>query len=109
MAGVVYADVEGEVKNKPAKKCKCKGCARRTKAVSGFCWQHWDMAENKCKPRTLEEILEDWLKQPGTFITPHETKFIIDMRNAAKYGVGYGWMQQIIGWEWASKDKHALK
>lgn len=25
-------------------KCKAKGCRRKTKTQSGFCWQHWDMA-----------------------------------------------------------------
>jgi hypothetical protein len=52
----------------------------------------------------LEQRLEQWLKQPGTVVTDAERQFIRDMRWAAEHGVGYGWMQQIIEWEWQSKD-----
>jgi hypothetical protein len=52
---------------------------------------------------TLEERLDVWLKQPGTFVTEAERAFIADMRKAAAAGVGYGWMQQIAEWEWQSK------
>lgn len=51
---------------------------------------------------TLEQRLADWLKQPGAFITPAERQFIEDMRKARTAGVGYGWMQQMIEWEWKS-------
>jgi hypothetical protein len=52
---------------------------------------------------TLEERLAEFLKQPGTFVTEAEMQFIRDMRKAAERGVGYGWMQQVIGWEWEHK------
>jgi len=54
-------------------------------------------------PRTLEQRIDEWLKQPGTFVTEHERRFILDMRSAAMNHVGYGWMQQITEWEWQSK------
>lgn len=56
---------------------------------------------------TLEDRLAEWLKQPGTFVTPAEHQFIADMRKAAAAGVGYGWMQQVTEWEWQSKSDHA--
>jgi len=56
---------------------------------------------------TLEERLEQWLRQPGTCVTREERTFIEDMRKARAAGVGYGWMQQIIEWEWQSKDPKA--
>lgn len=48
----------------------------------------------------IEQRLDEWLKQPGTFVTPAELQFVRDMRKAAEHGVGYGWMQQVIQWEW---------
>jgi hypothetical protein len=56
---------------------------------------------------TLEDRLNQWLRQPGTFMTPAEWQFIADMRKAAAAGVGYGWMQQIAEWEWQSKDPNS--
>lgn len=53
---------------------------------------------------TVEERLNVFLRQPGTFVTAAERQFIADMRKAAAAGVGYGWMQQITEWEWQSKD-----
>jgi hypothetical protein len=53
---------------------------------------------------TLEERLKEHLSSPGAYITEAEKRFIIDMRIAALEGVGYGWMRQIILWEWQSKD-----
>jgi hypothetical protein len=38
---------------------------------------------------------------------PAEAQFILDMRCAAKRGVGYGFMQQVIEWEWQSKGPGA--
>jgi hypothetical protein len=55
---------------------------------------------------TLEERLDQFLKQPGTSITHEELGFIAHMRECASHGVGYGWMQQVIEWEWQSKDPH---
>ena len=52
---------------------------------------------------SLETKMQEWLKQPGTFVTDPELQFVEDMRKAASAGVGYGWMQQIIEWEWQSK------
>lgn len=48
----------------------------------------------------VEDRLAVWLQQPGTTITPAEREFLTDMRKASRAGVGYGWMQQIIEWEW---------
>lgn len=53
---------------------------------------------------TVEEILAIHHKQPGAFTTPAEYQFIRDMRKAAAAGVGYGWMKQIISWEWKHLD-----
>lgn len=53
-------------------------------------------------PKTLEDRLNEWLKQPGTFVTREQLQFISDMRKARAAGVGYGWMQQVIEWEWQS-------
>jgi hypothetical protein len=52
---------------------------------------------------TLEEHMAEWLKQPGTLVTPAEKRCIEAMRDAARDGVGYGWMQQVIEWEWQTK------
>jgi len=54
------------------------------------------------KPPTIEEFLSEFLKRPGAFITPAELIFIANMREAAKQGVGYGWMKQFIDLEWNS-------
>lgn len=51
---------------------------------------------------TVEQKLDDWLQQPGAFVTQAERQFIADMRKARSAGVGYGWMQQMIEWEWQS-------
>lgn len=53
---------------------------------------------------TVEEILAQWQKQPGAVVTPAERQFIADMRKAAAAGVGYGWMRQVVGWEWKAVD-----
>jgi len=53
---------------------------------------------------SIEKKLQKFLKQPGAMpMTSHEHRFILDMRTAASNGVGYGWMQQIIEWEWQEK------
>lgn len=52
---------------------------------------------------TVEEKLELWAKQPGAYVSPTEREFIVQMRSFAAAGIGYGWMQQIIEWEWQSK------
>jgi hypothetical protein len=57
---------------------------------------------------SLENKLARWLEQPGTFMTSAERQFIADMRKAASAGVGYGWMQQIIEWEWQDKGDGAI-
>lgn len=36
-----------------------------------------------------------------------EWQFIADMRNARAHGVGFGWMQQVIEWEWQAKTPGA--
>lgn len=59
-------------------------------------------------PRTLEQRLAEWASQPGAVVTAPERTFIALMRNAAASGVGYGWMQQVIEWEWQSKGLGAL-
>jgi hypothetical protein len=51
---------------------------------------------------SVESKLELWARQPGARVTQAEWQFIADMRHAAANGVGYGWMQQIIEWEWQS-------
>lgn len=56
---------------------------------------------------TVEDRVKEWLKQPGARVMPGETEFIADMRKAALHGVGYGWMQQVIEWEWQSKGAGA--
>ena len=55
---------------------------------------------------TVEDKLREWLDSaPGAFVTTPEIDFIRDMRSAAKGGVGYGFMQQVIEWEWNSQVK----
>lgn len=58
-------------------------------------------------PLTLEQRLAQWASQPGAFVTAAEWEFIQHMRDAARCGVGYGWMQQIIEWEWDEKSPHS--
>jgi hypothetical protein len=56
---------------------------------------------------SIESRIAEWLKQPGTAVTPAEREFITLFRAAAANGVGYGWMQQVIEWEWQeSMQKH---
>ncbi len=66
----------------------------------------------KCKaperPPSLEQILERWAEQPGAVVTPVEWAFIEAMRVARRAGVGYGWMRQVIAWEWAHHDGAAV-
>lgn len=58
---------------------------------------------------TLEEKLGEWEKQgPTAVVWPAERQFIDDMRKAAAAGIGYGWMQQVIEWEWQSKGPGAF-
>jgi hypothetical protein len=57
---------------------------------------------------TLEQRLRQWAEQPEAVVTGEEWQFIEYMRTAAKSGVGYGWMQQVIEWEWQSKGVGAL-
>lgn len=64
------------------------------------------MTDRAPTPLTVEERLAEWMKQPGAYVTESERWFIDKMRLAAASGVGYGWMQQVIEWEWQTKDKH---
>lgn len=50
--------------------------------------------------KTVEQRLADFLIQPGARVSNSELRFIADMRVAAREGVGYGFMQQVIEWEW---------
>lgn len=58
--------------------------------------------------QTVEQRLEAWRQQPGAVVTDAEWDFIAAMRRHAERGVGYGWMQQVIEWEWQSKGPGAL-
>lgn len=50
---------------------------------------------------TVEERLAEWQAQsPACRTTGPEWQFIRMVRDAASKGVGYGWMQQVIEWEW---------
>lgn len=50
---------------------------------------------------TVEERLAVWAAQgPSCRITDAEIAFIAAMRTARLNRVGYGWMRQVIGWEW---------
>jgi hypothetical protein len=50
---------------------------------------------------SIEKNLAVHAKQPGARSpTGAERQFIEDLRKAALCGVGYGWMQQVIEWEW---------
>ena len=53
---------------------------------------------------TVEERFAEWEKQPGAKVSQAERNFIDDLRHYAAQGVGYGWMQQVIEWEWQAKD-----
>ena len=60
----------------------------------------------KKRAKTVEQILVEWEKQPGAVVSPDEWQFIADMRKARSVGVGYGWMLQVIEWEWKANDPH---
>ena len=66
------------------------------------------MSDNaKVTPMTVEQRFAEWLKLPGAFVTADERAFVEDMRRSSARGVGYGWMQQVIEWEWQSKGSGA--
>ena len=44
--------------------------------------------------------LQQWMQQPGARLLPGELEFLEQVRRFAAMGVGYGFMQQIIEWEW---------
>lgn len=50
--------------------------------------------------KSVEQILDIWAKQPGAIVSHAERQFIVDMRKAFAARVGYGWMRQVIQWEW---------
>ncbi len=60
--------------------------------------------QRKARKPTVEQILEIWSKQPGAVVSAAERQFIVDMRKAAEAHVGYGWMIQVIQWEWSHKE-----
>jgi hypothetical protein len=71
----------------------CVNCGKRSDAV-----------DNSMNPNlTVEQILERHLKMGG-YVTPAERQFIKDMRTARANDVGYGWMKQVINWEWEHAD-----
>ena len=50
---------------------------------------------------TVEECLAEWAEQgPECRVSLDEWRFISYMRLCAANDVGYGWMQQVIEWEW---------
>lgn len=49
---------------------------------------------------SLEIKLARWSDLSGCLNSEAEVDFIQAMRKAAAAGVGYGWMQQVIEWEW---------
>ncbi len=50
---------------------------------------------------TVEQILNAWQSQSHVCrVTPAQRAFIAAMRVARAMGVGFGWMQQVIEWEW---------
>lgn len=54
---------------------------------------------------TIESRLAEWAAQPGAGgVTAAEREFVDALRKAAAAGVGYGFMQQVIEWEWQAKD-----
>lgn len=60
------------------------------------------------KPKTVEERLAECQAQSlACIVMPVEREFIVTMRGFVSRGVGYGWMQQIIEWEWQSKHVRA--
>ena len=52
-------------------------------------------------PRTPEQRIDEWAKQPGAVRMPGTTEFLACVRQYAH--IGYGHMQQLIEWEWQSK------
>lgn len=53
---------------------------------------------------TVEERLREWMRQgPTCGVSPFEWAFLAAVRDAAKLGVGFGWMQQVVEWEWQDK------
>lgn len=66
------------------------------------------MTEPSKTPRTVEQRLDEWAAQPGAVVSKPERDFISAMRWFASLGVGYGWMQQVIEWEWQTKGAGAI-
>jgi hypothetical protein len=60
--------------------------------------------------KTVEDRLGEWAAQgPTCRVSLAEWQFIEAMRSFARAGVGYGWMQQVIEWEWQhAADKKGL-
>lgn len=56
------------------------------------------------KSMTVEDRLAAWEKQSGLAVSASEREFIAAMRRSAAAGTGYGWMRQVIAWEWAHND-----
>ena len=58
-------------------------------------------------PRTVEDRIGRFLAQPGAYVGEPDYQFIAKIRESARHGVGYGFMQQVIEWEWQSKEQGA--
>jgi hypothetical protein len=52
---------------------------------------------------TAEQRLGEWDRQSGVRVTQAEWGFLAVVQQFARQGVGYGWMQQVIEWEWQAK------
>ena len=49
---------------------------------------------------TAEQRLREWAKQPETAVSPAEWQFLAAVQQYAGRGVGFGFMAQVIEWEW---------
>lgn len=48
--------------------------------------------------------IDAWERETGARASPAERRFVELVREARALGVGYGFMRQVIGWEWKSTD-----
>lgn len=54
----------------------------------------------------LPKKLTDWAAQcEGAMITEYELEFLRAVNRAADFGVGFGWMQQVIEWAWQEQSE----
>lgn len=57
------------------------------------------------KYEDLPEKLRKWHQQPYSVLDPECVKFVEQVHEFARRGVGYGFMQQVIEWIWQEETE----